>query len=154
MKSIGKRTITGTLENEQQLQVLENMLPHIGYRVIDFRVAPVDHDDFDIIPGRYSIARLDTIGLPPLFTTSDPFLRKVRMDANTTVGFAYFSGGNMDSMFDPNMLITQDLFITNMEDEEKDDPLTNFVIVLEKFDISSDEQIMSLLQENSQDMSR
>mgnify|MGYP003146885976 CR=1 FL=1 len=156
MKVIDKRTIRGTLRNEQTMQLVENMLSNIGYRVVDFRVFPEEVKDLDNLPGKYTAAKLTTIGED--FVTGSGAPAPVNPDEfefakNSTVGMACFVQGNQANLIDSNMLITQDLYITNMEEDDKDNNQTNFVVVLEKLSINSDEQIMSLIQENSQDMS-
>lgn len=157
MKVIDTRTLRGVLRNEQTMQLVENMLPNVGYRVIDFRVFPHSVKDVDNIPAVYTAARLTTEGADFRLATGKP--RPVNhdffeFDKNSSVGMACFVGGNQSNLIDVNMLITQDLFITNMEEDAKDSAQTSFIVVLEKLSINADEQIMSLIQENSQDMSR
>tara|TARA_Y100001937_G_C6878086_1_gene223512 strand:+ start:44 stop:517 length:474 start_codon:yes stop_codon:yes gene_type:complete len=157
MKVINTRTIRGVLRNEQTLQLIENMLPNIGYRVIDFRVFPNAVKDLDVTIETYSACKLTTIGEDhrgPTHPNPPVDIDSFEFDKNSTVGMAAYVGGNQSNMIDVNMLITQDLYITNMEEDDKDSTQTSFIIVLEKLSINSDEQIMSLIQENSQDMSR
>ena len=143
MKLIKEHVLFGTLESSQVLNILQNTLPNHGWRIVDFRVFPHDHADVTTGPDTGKSCKLSTI--------PNPSANFFSYELNTTVGIASYCGGVQSNIIDSDTLIVNDLFIVNMTGNPGiANSRTSYQVVLEQYDITSDEQVLAIIRENSQ----
>lgn len=143
MKSKGRRYLKGVLAEDEGLIVLDNTLPGIGWKIVDFRIMPNNPDEFSNQPDKYFSARLSTIG----------GLGKASFfgNDNQVLGAAWWVAGSANAMFQDDQLITTELRITNMNKAGAvSDAEIAFQIVLEAFSISDYEQVVATIKETAQ----
>jgi len=147
MKLTRRHVISGTLSIDETKLVLQNTLANIGWRIVDVRCYPHASGDVNIGIDAGKSIKLTTI---PSDGTTD-FIRFFDYQKNTTVGIASYDAGNQPNMFDDAVLITKELYVTNMDRQGiTANGETSYQIVLEQYDISSDEEVLSIIRETAQ----
>lgn len=127
--------------------ILDDGRINVGYRVIDFRIWNSDMigatDAFGA-QGHLAMGLETTSGLP---LASDN--REIAWAAYNT------SSGNIISdirIVDPDHIVVRDLFLIFPQVENQTATSVNYYILLEEYDISDQEAIVSIIKEESQDV--
>ena len=143
MKLVKEHILFGVLNEDETINVLQNTRTNVGYRILDFQIMPNAPADNSASPDTGKSALLTTI--PP--TALNEFV----YDKNTTLGIATFCAGSQANMIDSGTLIVNELYVTNMTRSAGIvNGRTSYQIVLEQYDINSDEQVIAIIRENSQ----
>lgn len=147
MKLTRRHVISGTLNIDETKLVLQNTLANIGWRIVDLRCYPHASADVNLGVDTGKSIKLTTL---PSDGTAD-FVRFFDYQKNTTVGIASYDNGNQPNMFDDAVLITKELYVTNMDRQGVTaNGETSYQIILEQYDITSDEEVLSIIRETSQ----
>ena len=143
MKLVKEHILFGVLDQDQTINILQTTRSNVGYRIVDFQCMPNAPGDNTASP--------DT-GKSVLLTTVPPTaLNEFVYDQNTTLGIATFCAGSQANMIDSGTLIVNELYVTNMARSAGIvNGRTSYQVVLEQYDISSDEQVIAIIRENSQ----
>lgn len=147
MNLMRRHVISGVLDEDETKLVLQNTLPNLGWRLVDLRCYP--QGSADTGRGIDGACSIKVTTLP----SDDPvqFVRVFEYDKNTTVGIASYDHGNQPNMFDDAVLITKELYVTNMNRQiARVGGLTCYQLVLEQYDITSDEEVLSIIRETAQ----
>ena len=143
MKFKGKRTLTGILQEDEGLVILDNTLPGIGWKITDFRIMPNNPDEMASAPDKWFGSRLSCRGAlgKDSFTIQD----------NLVLGQAWWVCGATGNMFDNDQLITTELRITNMDKAPAvSDGEIGYQVSLDVFEITDYEQVVATIKETAQ----
>lgn len=137
------RTLMGLCKSLETLQVIENDLPNVAWKITRFLVVPKNANEFGGVP--YG-ARLctDMRGL-----TTQVAVGSSAMDWDSQQVTAISLGsaqGNIVNMLDPENFVVQDLFVDNCFSIG-----VYYHIEMEMYNITSDEQIIYQLKQIGQD---
>ena len=147
MNLMRRHVISGVLAEDETKLILQNTLPNIGWRLVDLRCFP--HASGDVNLGVDAGKSIKLTTLPSDGSTE--FFRFFNYDQNTTIGIASYDTGNQANMFDDAVLVTKELYVTNMNRQGLTvNGQTSYQLVLEQYDISSDEEVLSIIQETAQ----
>ena len=152
MKARGLRSMRGQFQvlggaGRQQLLV-EDGLINIGYRIVAFDVWPANMDGATNY-NYNSILTMQTLGAPVEMDASDN--RQIgwsfAQNPAVAIGPGTVGTGPMYQTFvDPDHVVVRDLFIQT----SGTDSLYNYLVILEKFDLTDDEAIINIIKETSQ----
>lgn len=153
------RTLRGTIEfparaggtppnTGRRNLILDDGRINIGYRVIDFRIWNGD-----------MIGAFDAFGVQAhLAMGLDITSALPRADDNREIAWAVYntSSGNIVSDFrlvDPDHIIVRDLnIVLPAVENQLSDATVNYYILMEEYDITDQEAIISIIKEESQDV--
>lgn len=127
--------------------ILDDGRINVGYRVIDFRIW---NSDMIGGPDAFSSQAHLAMGLEP--TSALPLASD-----NREIGWAAYntSSGNILSDFrlvDPDHIVVRDLFLIFPQVYNQTVQSVNYYILLEEYDITDQEAIISIIKEESQDV--
>lgn len=146
MKSMGLRTMRGQITVTggvgKKSLLLEDGLINQGYRVTAFEVwqseADVNADNFS------AVLTMDTLGSPVDMNAADN--RQIGWAFQLSVGTS--SIGPYRAVLDPDHIAVRDLFIQMVGG----DSTYNYLLVIEKYELSDDEAIIQIIKEESQSL--
>lgn len=148
MKARGLRSMRGQFNmtggaGRQQLLV-EDGLINVGYRIVAFDVWPADVVTPNFIQYN-AVLTMQTLAAPVVMDASD----------NRQIGWAFeecqnapvsINAGMYRTYVDPDHVVVRDLFIQ----ASGSDGDYNYLVILEKFDLTDDEAIINIIKETSQ----
>lgn len=152
MKKIGTYTVRGSIGDgvtdlvdgvEEQVRLFDGRFD-TAYKIIEFKIAPGDQDDPDIT------ARITTE--PNLSTTIVGFWN---WGDNRQIAWASNNGStdvialDNHSFVDPDNLVVEDLYIS-FRFSSADTKLANYMITMEKYDITSAKGALAMVRNKSQ----
>lgn len=146
MKKIGEYTVRGMLEdNEHQRISLFDGSFSTGYRIVDFKVVGENPRD----------ATSDVYGICSTEERSGTL--NVRFDNNIEIAWASSSTNGygpfgIPSIIDPDNLIIEDLFIYGNNALSSGDNGVNYIIYLEKYDITDWQGALAMVRNSSQNV--
>lgn len=147
MKLMRRHVISGVLDEDETKLILQNTLPNIGWRIVDVRCYPNTSGDVNRGVDAAKSIKVTTID----GSASADFIVLFEYDKNTTVGIASYDTGNQPNMFDDAVLITKELYVTNMNRQGASlNGGTGYQLVLEQYDITSDEEVLAVIRETAQ----
>jgi len=137
------RTLMGLCKASETLQVIENDLPNVAWKITKFQISPKNANEYG---GLQFGARLctDMRGLDP----SDPAgSSPMNWDSQQIIALSLIGGtGTLLNMLDPENFVVQDLFVDNCYGFG-----LYYHIEMEMYSITSDEQIVYQLKQIGQD---
>ena len=127
--------------------ILDDGRINIGYRVIDFRIWNADMTGFD---DAFTTQAHLAMGID--VTSALP-----RADDNREIGWACYNVGTSNDvsdfrLVDPDHIIVRDLNIVFPQVSNTAEALVNYYILMEEYDITDQEAIISIIKEESQDV--
>tara|TARA_Y100001937_G_scaffold91879_1_gene124376 strand:+ start:807 stop:1265 length:459 start_codon:yes stop_codon:yes gene_type:complete len=151
MKSVGERSMRGQIEvlggNGRQTLLVEDGLINVGYRVRSFDVWPADSVTPNPIQYQ-AVLTMALLGTPVSMDASDN--RQIGWSFMTANGAPVSTPATMYSSFiDPDHIAVRDLFVqlTSITDQ-----VFNYLLVIEKVELSDDEAIIQIIKEESQSL--
>ena len=137
------RTLMGLCKSLETLQVIENDLPNVAWKITRFQVTPKNANEFGGVPFG---ARLCT-DMRGLTTQTTVGAADMDWDSQQVTALSLGSAsGNLMNMLDPENFVVQDLFVDNCYCIG-----LFYHIEMEMYNISSDEQIIYQLKQIGQD---
>lgn len=137
------RTLMGLCKGLETLQVIENDLPNVAWKITKFQVTPKNANEFGGVPFGARLCT-DMRGL-----TAQDAVGASDLDWDSQQVTAICLGsvvGNYMNMLDPENFVVQDLFVDNCYGIG-----LCYHIEMEMYNISSDEQIIYQLKQIGQD---
>ena len=127
--------------------ILDDGRINIGYRVVDFRIWNADLIGFD---DAFSTQAHLAMGVD--ITAALP-----RADDNREIGWACYNVGTSNDvsdfrLVDPDHIIVRDLNIVFPQVSNTAAASVNYYILMEEYDITDQEAIVSIIKEESQDV--
>lgn len=127
--------------------ILDDGRINVGYRVIDFRIW-----NSDMIGGSDAFACQAHLAMGLETTSALP-----RASDNREISWSAYntSSGNILSDFrlvDPDHIVVRDLFLIFPQVTNQTATSVNYYILMEEYDISDQEAIISIIKEESQDV--
>lgn len=126
-------TLRGTIPGNETKMVLDDDLPGQGWIIEEFHVFPNDMD-----------LRGDVSGV--LMTQDSGSSQFAGFGNNYRIAWATVQNSNHHVVIDPNHIITNELYVRNMDANS-----LGYMIVMCKRQLTADESIIAMIKERSQD---
>jgi len=152
------RTLRGTLEfparagtapqntGRRQL-ILDDGRINVGYRIIDFRIW-----NSDMVGGVHAFASQAHLSMGLETTSGLPLASDNREIAWSSFGTTTAGTLGDFRLVDPDHIVVRDLFLIFPQVDNTLEATVNYYILMEEYDITDQEAIISIIKEESQDV--
>ena len=141
------RTLLGRANGNEVVQVIENDLPNVAWKITRFDIVPLNAQRLEGAAQQYGTLRLCT-DMRGLTAQAGPGLDDLDWDSRQVLAISSMGTGYARiSSLDPENFVVQDLFVQNCTNNG-----AYYHIEMELYTISSDEQIIYQLKQIGQDV--